>query len=128
MVELVSMSKPVSPFEAVAVEAEAPRVTTAGYSGGATDETSRSAKVLVGASSEACRVFIKVDSNLVVVGAGTIGLCPPQNIGAIQVGCNICSGISIIGKGDCADTTDLGPYPGAACMVTTHLVSMGCTG
>jgi V8-like Glu-specific endopeptidase len=48
MVELKSVSKPVSPFEAVAVEAEAPRVTTAGYSGGATDETSRSVKLLVG--------------------------------------------------------------------------------
>lgn len=48
MVELKSVSKPVSPFEAKELEAVAPRVTTEGSSGSATGETSRSVKNLVG--------------------------------------------------------------------------------
>ena len=48
MVELKSVSKPVSPFESRELEAVAPRVTTAGSSGTATSETSRSLLNLVG--------------------------------------------------------------------------------
>jgi glutamyl endopeptidase len=50
MVKLNSVSKPVSesPFESMAAEAVAPRITTPGGAGSASDEMSRSVKTLVG--------------------------------------------------------------------------------